>query len=104
MLLFTAHNHHVEQPPDWTRAPRAPREIRSYFENTHEEQWIASATRERFLLAGGDIGWKTISIDAPDYALLAEAMSASGSREFQGVILNAEERLWLMAVLTAAPQ
>ena len=105
MDIFTAHNHHADPAPDWMRSPRAPREVRSYFENNHEEQWIASATPERFLLAGGDTGWKTIRVDNPDYAYLTkEAMpdrSSSGSG-FQGIILNIEERLWLAAVLMAA--
>jgi hypothetical protein len=103
--LFSVENYHAESPPDWALTPRAAREIRSYFENVHAEQWIASATSEQFLLAGGDVGWKTLRVDAPDYgALIKEARRAGDNMlsSFRGWNLNEEERFWLIAVLAVA--
>jgi hypothetical protein len=89
--------------PAWTTTPREPGERRSYFEGTCGDQWVASATKQRFLLTGGDIGWETTRVENPEYAvLLAQLATYEMWSGFQGLILAAEERHWLTAVLLAA--
>jgi hypothetical protein len=103
-IVFSVENLHTKQcgsPPAWTMASRQASELRAYFENVHGEQWIASATPGRFLLSGGDTGWETVQIDDPDYRELV-AQCADVSAAFAGTIFSREERLWLLAVLTAA--
>lgn len=105
--VFSAENFHTAEcgnPPPWTMASRETSELRAYFENAFGEQWIASATPDRFLLTGGDIGWKTLRVDTPDYRKLAVRCTESTTIAFQfeGTILNLPERLWLHAVLTTA--
>ena len=104
-IVFAAENAHSEEcgsPPQWTAASREASELRAYFENVYGEQWIASAMPARFLLTGGDIGWKTLRVDEPDYRRLAARCADSNATEFEGTTLNREERLWLLAVLTVA--
>jgi len=110
-MIFTAENRHVADsgpPPEWLNAPREKGETRSYFENSHGEQWIAFASKDRLRIVGGDAGWDTvIEIMSPDYKALAENLNsgASGSigaaRNFQNMIVNAEESAWILAVLTS---
>lgn len=76
--------------------------MRAYFENSYGEQWITSVTPSRFLLTGGDIGWDTVRVDAPDYRKLAAHCADPSVTSFEGTGLNREERLWLLAVLTLA--
>jgi hypothetical protein len=92
-------------PPSWTEGAQATEEWREEFRNRHGERWIASATPERFLLTGGDISWRTIRVDDPAYEQLAAKLQleAVPAPTFEGVILNREEQLWLVAVLRAAP-
>jgi hypothetical protein len=89
--------------PSWAKAAKEPGELRLEFENSHGERWIASATHERFLLAGSDLSWRTIRIEQPDYRKLAQQLQNVGPPSFVGVILNREELLWLTAVLLSAP-
>lgn len=52
-IVFSVENQHVEAcgvAPAWTAAVRETSEVRAYFENSYGEQWIASATVDRFLL------------------------------------------------------
>lgn len=104
-IVFSVESSHTEEagaPPPWTTAPRDASELRAYFENAFGEQWIASATARRFLLTGGDVGWKTTRIDDPDYQRLAARCVDPTSTGFEGTILRPEERFWLLAVLTSA--
>jgi len=113
-MIFTAENRHVADsgtPPEWLNSPRENGETRSYFENSYGEQWIAFASKDRLRIVGGDAGWDTvIEIKSPDYKALAEDLNsgASGSmaisstaRNFQNMIVNAEESAWILAVLTS---
>lgn len=104
-FVFSVENSHSEQcgdPPSWTSASREGGELRAYFENVYGEQWIASAKPDLFLLTSGDIGWRTVRIDAPDYRSLVTRCADTDVSDFGGTILNREERLWLLAVLTVA--
>lgn len=106
-IVFSVDNAHIDDagaPPPWTTAPRDASELRAYFENTFGEQWIASATARRFLMAGGDLGWKTTRIDDPDYRSLAARCADPAATSFEGTIVRHDERLWLLAVLTAAAE
>jgi hypothetical protein len=92
-------------PPSWTEGAQTSDERRQEFRNRHGERWIASATPDRFLLTGGDISWRTIRVEHPAYEQLAAKLEleAVPAPTFEGVILNREEQLWLVAVLRAAP-
>jgi hypothetical protein len=92
-------------PPSWAEGTQAPDEWRQEFRNQHGERWIASATRDRFLLTGGDISWRTIRVEHPAYEELAAKLQleAVPAPTFEGVILNHAEQLWLIGVLLAAP-
>jgi len=91
-------------PPSWTSEAQAVDECRQEFRNQHGERWIASATRERFLLTGDDISWDTVRVDHPSYEQLAAKLQLDEvpAPTFAGIILNREEQLWLTAVLLAA--
>jgi len=102
-MLFTVENQHSKDcgtPPAWILGPRLPGEYRAYFENMHGEQWIASATSERLLFTGGDIGWEEHRIDEPAYTELSKQLLISISLD--GVSLNEAERFWLISVCSAA--
>lgn len=88
--------------PAWTTEPRAADELRSYFENQYGEPWIASATPDRLRVTGEDIDWRTIEVEAPDYLALYETCINVAVTGFHGVVVNAEEKLWLAAVMLAA--
>ncbi len=92
--------------PSWTEDAPQSDEWRQEFQNRYGECWIASATRSRFLLTGDDIAWRTIRVDAPAYEqLAAELQRKTGpAPAFEGVTLNREEQMWLIAVLLAAPR
>jgi ribonuclease HI len=92
--------------PPWAEEPPVSGEWRQEFQNRYGECWIASATRNRFLLTGDDIAWRTIRVDDPAYEqLAAELQRKTGpAPAFEGVTLNREEQMWLIAVLLAAPQ
>lgn len=97
-IVFSVDNQHVEEcgiAPSWTTAAREAAEVRAYFENSYGEQWVASVTPSRFLLTGGDIDWKTVRVDAPDYRKLAAHCADPSVTSFEGTGLNREERLWL---------
>ena len=91
-------------PPPWTSEAQEVDECRQEFRNQHGERWIASATRERFLLTGDDISWDTVRVDHPSYEQLAAKLQLDEipAPTFAGIILNREEQLWLTAVLLAA--
>lgn len=90
-------------PPEWTTSEWTRGERRSYFENHHGEEWVASASPACFRFAGGDTSWKTVTVETPNYTELYEELGlATGTRGFRNVILNTEEAVWLMAVVLAA--
>ena len=117
-MLFTVENQHAKEcgtPPAWINGPRLSGEYRAYFENNYGEQWIASATHERLLFTGGDIGWDEHRIDKPDYAMIVNQLLITfvvAARKdlgavflglgLDGVILNDAERYWLLGVCSAA--
>ena len=113
-MLFTVENQHVKSggtPPEWINGPRLPREHRSYFENEHGEQWVASATPDRLLFTGGDLRWEEHKIEKPDYQQLIQNLLVMFTAEFRGVdkdigfdgvLLNQAERFWLLGVCSAA--
>jgi hypothetical protein len=92
-------------PPSWTNDALESNEWRQEFRNRHGERWIASATAVRFFLTGGDISWRTVRVEDPAYEQLAAKLQleAVPAPTFEGVILNRDEQLWLVAVLLAAP-
>jgi hypothetical protein len=61
-----------------------------YFENAHGEQWVFTFDREskKAELRGGDIGWNDVR-------------EVRGG-QVPGLILSADERLWLQACCAAA--
>jgi hypothetical protein len=115
--MFTVTNHHSAEcgePPVWAREPTREA-YKGYFENGYGEQWVVFASKERFEVTGGDIGWKPIVVENPNYQeLLGEATivfltltkakgleRCLGDISFRGTILNAPEAAWLVAVLRA---
>jgi len=112
--FFQATNAHAEscgEPPAWCSETAAPDEHRSYFENAHGEQWIASATKNLLRIAGGDASWRTIEVANPDYLRIAKQAGTGIAMSFfpgvgpvtekGGCTLNTEESLWLIAVCAA---
>jgi hypothetical protein len=101
-MLFSVENHHPASfgpPPAWVNLPRQPGVRRYYFENAQGEQWVAAASKDSFRVTGGDISWKEILIERPDYrALLVELQV---EHPFQGWIIAPEERFWLLGVCSA---
>jgi hypothetical protein len=105
-VAFFVRNGHEALPPAWVLEEQG---IRSYFENTHGEQWIACATADAFLITGGDIDWETKRLQSPDYpqmlATLPQAhflLDAPPWAFELDLALAEDERAWLQAVLTAA--
>jgi hypothetical protein len=76
-------------------------EVRSYFENGHGERFVASATQERLLVTTDDTDWEEYVVKAPDYAKLVAWLEQPGwipPPELGLMMLNAEERVWLLSV------
>jgi hypothetical protein len=89
--FFTIYNGHVEQagtPPQLDS--REPGTYFGYFENEHGEQWVFvyDHETERGVLQGGDAGW----------AEKFEVVDGTA----RNLILNSEERQWLLACWKAA--
>jgi hypothetical protein len=79
-------------------------EVRSYFENRHGERFVASATPGRLLVTTDDTDWEEYVVAAPDYAQLVAWLEQPGwipPPELGLMILNAEERVWLLSVCMA---
>jgi hypothetical protein len=79
-------------------------EVRSYFENHHGERFVASATPGRLLVTTDDTDWEEYVVAAPDYAQLVSWLEQPGwipPPELGLMILNAEERVWLLSVCMA---
>ena len=89
--LLTIRNHHTDAagtPPLVT--DEAAGQYIGYFENPFGEQWIFTYNRRsgRAVLRGGDVGWAT------EFEVVDGTVA--------GLILGAEERLWLQACWSAA--
>ena len=76
-------------------------EVRSYFENHHGERFVASATPGRLLVTTDDTDWEEYVVAAPDYTQLVAWLEQPGwipPPELGLMVLNAEERVWLLSV------
>jgi hypothetical protein len=104
---FQRPNHHRTEPPSWVHDPPGRW---FFFENANDEQWVASASQDRLLVTGGDIGWQTIDIQKPDYVGILAALwtpntwFAYATSHPEWMDLNTsclEERLWLASIIAS---
>ncbi len=89
--LLSIRNHHTPACGDPPIVDECSGDVYiGYFANSHGEQWIFTHNRVtgEATLCGGDIGWNTVH----------EVVEG----QVPGLILNAEELLWLQACLLAA--
>ena len=88
--LLTIRNHHVPSAGDPPIVGDDENAYVGYFENVHGEQWIFTFDRLTgdAVLRGGDVGWNS------------ENRVIDGV--VPGLILSAEEQLWLRSCWAAA--
>lgn len=76
--------------------------LKSYFENSHGERWIAVTREDVLIFSGADIDWEMHRIDSPDWAAIGKEIISGGPhpfiRGFHQVVMSEDERLWLLAV------
>lgn len=73
-----------------------------YFENEFGEQWVFVAHQGLLRLAGGMHGWSTVMELRPDADELDRLEACADALWPEGVPMNRDERLWLMACVASA--
>jgi hypothetical protein len=98
--IFFVDNKHAARcgdPPRWLRENATG--LRFYFQNALGEQWFAEAAAKAFRIVGGDVSWKTKTIEHPDYSELADQLHRG---QLALWVMGRDERCWLAAVFASA--